>query len=189
MRSRDFGNACAPVRTKRQSARLFARGVFGNNIRTWESIDAVRREGYDGLLVLRTARGALGGGRAVYDLTVNAAAKVPFDPSVNYFNEQVNHPDNPVVINGECMRTHRGLELTYNTVDLPMRPALKHPDVCSVHGLVALEVMRTLVCPQGLSAIEEVLEMFDGHVIEFSTFTRRFGSLNWRTVIWEVRAH
>lgn len=177
------------IRNKRESSEMFGRGLFGNYCRQWSDIDSVRASGYDGLLVLRTRSGLGGGGRTVYNLTVDEASRILFDPSVNYFNEQMNHPSRRVVINGETCRTWRGLELRYNTVDLPMRDALAHPGCLNVHGLSALETLRNLCCSRGFDCIMELLDEYDGHVVEFTAFDKAVGALKWRTIIWEVRSY
>ena len=95
-----------PIRFKRQASELFARGAFGNYIQQWDSIEEVEDSGYEGLLVFRT-RKAAGGGRTVYDLTIEEAAKQKFDPRVNYFNEQLNDQHKHVTMQGELWQGFR----------------------------------------------------------------------------------
>ncbi len=112
------------ITSKRQCSELFARGAFGNYVRQWTSFQAVKDSGYRGLLVFRT-RASAGGGRTIYNLTVESAPKIPFDSQVNYFNEQLNDQHKHVTLQGEIYRGFRGLEFRYSMVNLPMRDALK----------------------------------------------------------------
>jgi hypothetical protein len=172
------------IRNKNEASALFAAGVFGNYVQQWESLQEVVDSGYTGLLVFRS-RGA-GGGKVVYDLTVEAAAEVPFTPGLNYFNEQLNDQHKHVTFQGEIFRHTRGLELRFSLLNLPMREAMENHSR-HAHGLRALMMMQHFCCAPGYEKIMELLDEYDGHVAEFTVFDIPCGALQWRTIVWEVR--
>lgn len=176
-----------PITDKTQCSELFARGFFGNYVRQWSTLQEVKDDGYNGVLVFRTRAGG-GGGKTIYDLTVDAAAEVPFDPRINYFNEQLNDQHKHVTIQGEICRTHRGLEFQYSMVNLPMRSAMeghaKH-----THGLTALILIKHFCCPSGHDCLMDLMDEYPDHVIEFTCFDIPCGARKWLTIIWEVRSY
>lgn len=187
-----YGEDLSPttIISKRQCSELFAQGLFGNYVRQWSNLQDVKYSGYKGLLVFRT-RASGGGGRTIYDLTVESAKDVSFDPQVNYFNEQLNDQHKHVTFQGEIYRSIRGLELRYSMVNLPMRDALKdHPQ--HAHGLLPLLLLKQFCCPSGYDCIMELLDVYPDHVIEFTCFDTPCGALadrGWSTIIWEVRSY
>jgi hypothetical protein len=170
------------VRNKKESKRLFGLGFFGNSVRQWDSIQEAEESGYKGLLVLRSLQT---GGRVIYHLTMAEAKKIEFVPGLNYFNEQLNGPDKRVTFQGEVCRSHRGLELRYSTENLPMRDAME--DARHACGLQALLLMQHFCCPPGYTKIMDLLDEYDGHVVEFTVFDVPCGELKRNTIIWEVR--
>jgi hypothetical protein len=52
-------------------------------------------------------------------------------------------------------------------------------------GLKAKIILESLLDPTSYDAIIDLLEKYDGHVIEFSCWERKVGIR--RTMIWEVR--
>jgi hypothetical protein len=174
-----------PITDKRQASKLFAQGSFGNYVQQWDNLDEVKASGYKGLLVLRT-RDSGGGGRAIYDLTVEAAEEEDFDYRVNYFNEQLNDQHKHVTIQGEVCRSVRGLEFRYCMLNLPMRPAMEgHSKHAS--GFAALDLLQRYCCPRGYDCIMELLDLYPDHVLEFTVFDVPCGALGWNTIVWEVR--
>jgi hypothetical protein len=178
----------AKIANKKQCSAMFASGCFGNHLRQWPDIESVLKSGYSGKLMLRSM--GVGGGRVISNLSVEEASGIRgFVPGLNYFSEQLNDPDEyTVILQGEVFRSYRGLDLTYTKVNAPMREALsKRTDYA--HGLTALMMLRNYCCPRGLDCIQELLDIYEDHVIEFTCVDKPFGSLGWSTIIWEVRSY
>lgn len=174
-----------PITNKRHGIKLFAQQAFGNYVQQWDNLNQVKASGYEGLIVLRT-RDSGGGGRTIYNLTIEEAEKTDFDFSINYFNEQLNDDKKKVTIQGELWRGHLGLEFRYCMLNMPMRPAMeghsKH-----TRGLAALDLLQRYCCARGYDCIMMLLDMYPDHVIEFTVFDTPCGALNWNTIVWEVR--
>lgn len=186
--STEGGGLRPPILNKRQASELFGSGAFGNYVRQWDNVDQVRASGYEGMLVLRTRAAGGGGGPAVYDLSVEDAAKQPFDPAINYFNEQLNDQHKHVTIQGELCRGTRGLEFRYCMLNLPMRPAIEGHSQ-HTYGVHALFLLQTFCCGRGYDCIMDLLDAYPDHVIEFTVFDIPCGALDWQTIIWEVRRY
>lgn len=91
------------------------------------------------------------------------------------FNESP--PDELLVIQGEACRSSRGLELTYTYEKKPMKQC-SFEYVCGLRAVFMID-----------DDVKELLDEYDGHVVEFSTYSVRLGTCNRRTIIWEVRAY
>lgn len=176
-----------PVTDKAEASQLFKQGSFGNYVQQWNTAEEAKASGYTGLLVLRYS-GRGGGGKVLYDLSVEDAIKLSADPKTSYFNEQLNDKHKRVTIQGEVMRDVGGLYLMYSCENMPMRPAMAD-HARHARGIVALELIRHFCCPRGYECITELLEEYPGHVIEFTCFDRSCGALGWNTIVWEVRAY
>jgi hypothetical protein len=59
------------------------------------------------------------------------------------------------------------------------------------HGLRASGLIKQHLCPNSQEWLEMLLERYLEHVIEFSTYSRKWGTLwpSYNTVFWEVRAY
>lgn len=90
------------------------------------------------------------------------------------------------VIQGELMRDSGGLQLRYTFRAEPMRVALEM-DERHASGLTALMLLRQHVDPQGVDALMELLDEYDGAVVEFTSYRAPVGAFRHRTIIWEVR--
>jgi hypothetical protein len=148
-----------------------------------EVVDAV---GGDHPVVVRSR---IPGGRCWYDLSVfewfiEYYQETWFDPKGYYFNEPID--PRTVTLNAEITRAFGVLELFYATEPMHMRPALREHGR-HARGLKALMIMRHCACEKGRETIEDLLELYPDHVIEFTCMSRPYGTLGWRTVIWEVR--
>jgi len=96
-------------------------------------------------------------------------------------------PDEHCVFQGEVCRTYRGLELRYAIGRRKThREAMK--TASNVHGLAALEIVRAYV--PDWPDVEVLLDLYDDHVVEFSTYEVPVGCIPGRhTLIWEVRLY
>lgn len=177
-----------PILDKRDSSERFARGCFGNFVLQWDSPADLVASGYNGLVVYRTRSPSGGGGQTVYDLSVDQAQCLQFDPMVNYFNEQLNDQHKHVLFQGEICRGIGGLDLHYSMTNQPMKEGLRDAPQ-NAHGLKALFFLRHFCCVRGLDCIQELMGEYPDHVIEFTVFDEPCGALGWRTIVWEVRRY
>lgn len=163
-------------------------GLFGNAPRQWGTVAEALKGLGGGPAVVRPRRP---GGRCWYDVHLTRwladNRRLPgFDPDDYYFNE----PSDPraVTLNAEVTRRLGEVELTYATTRQHMRPALRDaPQYAS--GLRALSIMRHFACDRGREVVEELLDLYPSHVVEFTCMDRPYGTLGWRTVVWEVRSY
>lgn len=183
----------SPVLSKADFARRFAAGEFGNRTPTWMTLDEFIVGGYEGLCHLRNR---IASGNTHYDLRPD---------EVRYLWGQMQNPgqwycaamipkdvEASLLIQGEVQQTPAwsgrcGLDLYYSQVALPMRQALAK-ESHQVSGIVALEMLQYYLCPNSMEWMRELLRRYEGHVIEFSTYSKPWGTLpNYNTIFWEVR--
>lgn len=148
------------------------RGHFGNRIRSWSTQKELLASTYRGLVV---ARSKLPGGKCDYGVVFDIAA-----------NEVC--PDQHLILQGEITRsTYHGYSLFCSTALLPMRQAL------AVYGkqyyaLQALELIRQAASLRSMTMLEDLLDLYDDAVIEFSCYDHCLGNIPGHNIlIWEVR--
>lgn len=180
------------VRTKAEMYRRFHRGEFGNHGPMWETWEEYDASGYGGLIAIRTRRVAAG--RCQYNLSrAEAALCRQRFRAEGYRDSELHYSamirDDRVLLQGEVQRTWRGLDLLASTQrNCPMRPALRD-HAFREHGLRASQRLQEAMDGPSWDCLNELLDIFDGHVVEFSTLDVSWGVLGWNTVFWEVRAY
>src|SRR5687768_4640924 len=115
-----------PVSTKANFVRRYQAGEFGNRAPTWENfVDwAMAHLGGDKLELFHI-RNRVAGAMTWYDVPKYrmaddwAVATKLYDPSELYISAMA--PTHLTTIQGELLRSSRGLELYYSTVRKPMR--------------------------------------------------------------------
>lgn len=177
--------------TKADMYAQYRRGRFGNRLRTWATLEDYRASGYSLPVVLRYA-GAGGGAWCAYnvppedvDATVAQWVSEGANPKLITLNESAD--DSQLILQGEVMRSPSHYSLRYSTVPKPMRQALAE---CQHHaeGLTALMLMRSAMDAASWDELQDLLDDFDGAVIEFSVWGHDVGDAPRRnTVFWEVR--
>lgn len=194
-----------PVRTKSDFSRRYRAGEFGNAAPGWDTVDEFlaygRREfgtgPANGIYHLRNRLTA--GGVGYYHLSWSAAVARWLEQKDRggwYCAEQVpEEVQRTLTLQGEVQQaipgTGRiGLELYYSTVPKVMREAL-HERAEQTHGLKALGLLRAALCPNSYEWLLELLDRYPGHVVEFSTFRKCWGTLfpRYNTIFWEVRLY
>lgn len=177
-----------PVLTKRDFVRRFQRGEFGNRNLVWDTLDEYLESGYKGLIHFRNR---IAGGPTIYN--------VPRERALDLWKEQRGNgdwyfaamaPHNKNLIQGEVQRTHVGLELWYSTErGLPMRDALGSSGQ-RAYGIIGVSLLKSLMCPNSYEWLNVLLDRYDGHVVEFSTFSCEWGTIEgFNSVFWEVRLY
>jgi hypothetical protein len=107
---------------------------------------------------------------------------------VDQLNISAQAPEHEKVLQGEVCR-QPDLQLFWSRNLEPMRAALAL-DGRQSHGLAALQILRSSLCPNSLDWMMFLLDAYPGHVVEFSSFRRYWGTLpRFNTVFWEVRLY
>lgn len=187
------------IQNKRDMYELYNRGHFGNRLRTWNSLEEFFASDYEGQVSLRY-RGPLPGGLGLYGVerrevaclveraeVVTREKGLSFDRSLVMLNEAA--PDDRLMIQGEVQRTPElGVYLRHSFVKTRMRIAMEEP--LHATGLRALILLRTYLDPNSYEDVQELLDIYDGHVVEFSTYEMTIGDCPRRnTIVWECRGY
>jgi hypothetical protein len=180
------------INYKKQYFRLWNKGILGNKLRSWKTIEDIKKDnlGEDTYLVMRYLEPSTT--TVKYKSTLLEIEKEIkhlisngyYEESKFIFNEAA--PDEKLLIQGEVMLGIYGYNLTYSLLKLPMREALKQ-SVQYVNGLKTLILLEKYLEPNSIDNLKEILNKYPDHVIEFSTYSIVLGHLQQNTVIWEVR--
>ena len=177
------------IDTKAQFVREYQAGRLGNRAPTWQTLEEYLTSSYKGLVHIRNR---VAGGPTWYDVPaenvaagyVRIIAEGLVGPGDVYFSGMA--PTDKTIFQGEVRQSERHLDLYYSTITKPMRASLLEGGR-QVHGLEALGILKALMDPSSLDWVQTLLDRYPWHVIEFSTYSVNWGTLNLPTVIWEVR--
>lgn len=188
-----------PVLTKADFVRRYKLGEFGNASPTWNGYEEWWEDWqYDGWENrLYHIRNRVAGGPTWYnvsgdDLAVawNNLLSQGVPPQDLYISEMAPHGSN--LLQGEVQRLasrlSSGLYLRYSKlVGLPMREALLNGEK-HAYRLEAKGLLLSALDVRSYEWLEYLLDEYDGHTVEFSTFARAWGTIpGYNTVFWEVR--
>jgi hypothetical protein len=175
-----------PVCTKHDFIRRFRRGEFGNRGPVWDSLEEFRAARYRGKVHLRNR---IAGGSTHYNLSPEKCSALWPRLGRGYFAAAM-APHEANLLQGEARHGIGGLELYYSTVqNLPMRDALA-ARAETVAGIIAVNLLKSVFCPNSLDWFYVLLDRYPEHVIEFSCFSRYWGTVpRENVVIWEVRQY
>jgi len=176
------------IKDKAQMYEMLRAGLFGNTLRTWDTEEAYLASGYKGRTSLRCKQPGITFRHGLSHEEVLVASRECFEgcePKEFIFCESA--PDWAVIIQGEVQRTWGGLTLTWSQAKSNNREAMRNGPAQS-YGLKAKLLMMEFMDPASYEDVMELLELYQDHVVEFSTFSVSLGSIPGRnTVIWEVR--
>ena len=174
-----------PVLTKRDFTIRYQKGEFGNRTETYHTITELNNQGSS--FKLYHLRNRIAGGTTYYNISWFEAIYL-WEKQENMNNWYCSKmaPTEHTTFQGEVMESSQGLSLFYSTVTKPMRDALKEKSE-QCFGLCAIMKFRQYLDPVDLDWIMILLERYKNHVVEFSTYSCKCGTLNRRTIIWEVR--
>lgn len=185
-----------PVLSKRENWRRASAGLYGNRLRSWDTLEDLRASGWTGLVTVRTLLG--GGGPCVYDVPVDRVEAVLADlglpEAAVCFNQGA--VDSTVRLQGEYLNDVVRVDgrtfdaaLRFSTVKLKMRDALRAGER-TVYGLAARLALRDAMTPSSWADFEALLEVYPGHVLEVSTYEGTLGDIPGRNaIVWEVRRY
>lgn len=199
-----------PVRTKRDHSTRYLASEFGNHSPSWSTPNELLYHGNNcpstepvpRLFHLRNR--SIAGGTTYYNLSWSIAIAKWLEQSSkeDWFVSQMVPPgvENTITIQGEIFRTPDqrtgyvpsegpcGLQLFYSHLPLPQRQALQK-DGRTAYGIMADILLRRYLDPGDREWLLELLDEYPGHVVEFSSYGRRWGTEMKRTVIWECRLY
>lgn len=99
-------------------------------------------------------------------------------------------PDHKQTLLGEIVRTTRGLEGYMGVAKVPMRVAIDLGLLSPRTGATVKWLLRRYADPASQDDIDALLDLYDGHVVEFACFETNVGVIPGRnTLIWEVRKY
>lgn len=185
-----------PVLNKADMMERWRAGEFGNSVMCWPSVRAFLDDTAwpaDRKVAVRYLKP--GAPFCAYDLlpcevvpTCNRWVRERgADPALFWVNDSSN-PDDKLILQGEALRGARGLELRYSTYKAKMRDALRAAEQ-NAHGLTAKLILDRALDAVSREWLDELLDRYEDHVVEFSTWSVSFGVLGWNTVFWEVRSY
>lgn len=187
-----------PVLTKQDFIRRYRENEFGNRAPTWNTVVDWANDpnghgtgGWNGPRLFHL-RNRQAGGKTYYNLTANellqVLPRVKGDPVKDYYvSEMAPHQYN--LLQGEVRRNEYYPDLIYSVAEGPMREALA-TETRYADGARAAEILRYALDPSSYDWLQYLFEEYEDHVIEFSTFTRYWGTIPRRnTVFWEVRKY
>jgi hypothetical protein len=182
---------------------LLCNGALGNSLHTWLSASSFRESEYKGDFTLRH-RKVTGHPLKFYkqradnfEHCIGEAVKM----GVNVETELVIQAledllDDKFVIQGELYRHpidripfQQTLCLRYSFTDEALRNAMLLSSARESRGGEAKVILESYVPPEDVEDLYDLLDLYEDHVIEFSTLEKPKGIFRRRTVIWEVRSY
>jgi hypothetical protein len=184
-------NETRTVNSKSEYYSLYEKGFFGNKPLTWNSIEEIVKNRWEGKICIRGKKG-IARSKARFNLTLEEARNYIHSLEKEgileknlTFNQSL--PDEELLIQGEIMRSIRSYSLTYTTIKEPMNYALAKETLCT-EGLTAINLIKANLFPSSYEDLQTLFNIFPDSVIEFSSYRIPLGSLpNRNTLIWEVR--
>jgi len=175
-----------PVLSKKDFVRRYKAGEFGNASLTWDTIAEYLASDYQGLVHLRNR---LKGGSTVYNQTREQINGRCYGPGEDWYVSAM-APHDCNLLQGEVQQGVWGLELYCSpVVGAPMREAL-HECSFSLRGLSALQILQAKMNDTSWQWLQYLIEAYPQHVVEFSCFSRCWGTVpGFNTVYWEVRRY
>lgn len=180
------------ITNKVEYFKLWNAGLLGNKLRSWNSLDDISREKYQGLVSLRVRRPDAGGA-AKYNIKSNDAPSIfkqtlTEDPSLKageiYFNESA--PDDLLITQGEIMRSNDVYDLMYCEEKLKMRDAMRKAK--RMTGILVVAYLKELMTANSWDELQELFDRYPDSIIEFGIYQNCLGCYPGRNcLIWEVR--
>jgi len=174
------------IDTKTEMYRHLYAGRFGNYPLAWETLDEVLRSGYTGCVSLRSRQTS--NPVRLYHIPFNELEKTVAElPPLHrdgglVFSEAP--PDDKRVVQGEW----DGYSLTYSFYRAPMRLAFEK-QLLHADGLTAKQILRHYLDAADYEWLNDLVDDFPGHVVEFSGYSCRVGTHRRRCIFWEVRKY
>lgn len=185
------------VRSKEEFRKLSERGLLGNYLRSWRSVDDFLDYGFldygqvcEWLTIRNLIPGATGFSAVVHRNSIHATIALMVATGSRkedlYFQE-IPAPRLRRNWNIEAILTTRGVSLFYeqNTTQ-PVRGIRERGAYAD--GLKAQAVLRSME-PESYDTLMEIWETYPEAVIEATEFSEQVGALGRQLVVWEVRCY
>lgn len=190
-----------PVLTKKDFVRRYQNGEFGNASPTWDSLDSwlmdnARYKYADAtdpvFSSLWHIRNRVASGPTYYDLAISTVEfrwtellRRGVKPQNLYISAMA--PTALTLFQGEVCQSTEYLWLTYSTLPFTMREALAKQTRLA-YGIMAVRLLQHYMDDNSYGWLEHLLETYPGHVVEFSVYSKPWGTIpHHNTVYWEVR--
>ena len=178
-----------PVTNKMDFVRRYSCGEFGNHAPTWDTLHEFLASDYRGLIHIRNR---VAGGPTWYNLSpekVHIQWDKILDSGVNsqtlYLSGMC--PTEKTILQGELQQSLDHIDLTYSTVVAPMREALA-AETKFAKGIAALSLVQWAMDAPSFDWMQELLDLYPNHVIEFTCLSVCWGTIpNRNTLVWEIR--
>lgn len=167
---------------------MLRQGKLGNTLRTWDTEREYLASGFQGRTSLRCRRPGVTFRHGMTHEEVVRAGRECFEgcnPSDFIYCEAA--PDWDCTFQGEVQRGLYGLDLFWSTRKTNHRIAMQNAR--QAHGVTALTLLQHYLDPQDFDDLMGLLDLYEGHVIEFSVFREPLGHLNRRLCVWECRLY
>ena len=185
-------SSIVPVLNKRDFVRRFNNMEFGNRMPSWNTFAEFSREATYKAGSLFHVRNRVTGGptwynvkRADVEKTYRNAIELT-QADTFYFSQMA--PTAKTLLQGEVMRTEKGLYLYCSFLPKTMREALATA-AFEFRGLAAKEVMLQNMDAGSWDWINTLLDVYEDHVVEFSSYSVKCGVLHRKLIVWECRKY
>lgn len=171
--------------TKAKFFRAWNAGLLGFKLRTWDTPEEAVASGVP--LVGFRQIGTGGGGKFVMATSpeiITVAAGLTQQGIRFQICEAA--PDDRATIQGEVVRTERGLEGYLGQSKLRMRDAIAQGKLTPRGWLETELLLRQFMWPSSREDLNCLLDLYPGHVVEFTCYNHRFEPGR-NTIFWEVR--
>lgn len=181
------------INTKPQMTKLLQAGRLGNTMQTWHCLSDMLESGYQGRWGCRNGVRSSSTIR-IYDHpweSLNDKLKEirsrGLDPERDLYWYEA-PPDEYRTIQGELQRSRGELCLRYTFSKRPLRTAFDLNEQCGhTQGIMALAMLDYYAGRDVREELEAILDHFDGHVLEFTGYSKPVGIYGKNYIVWEVR--
>jgi hypothetical protein len=182
-----------PVLNKRDFARRYKLGEFGNGSPTYDTLERFLNDFEFNKSMLFHLRNRIAGGVTHY---YTPAQEIQALWESKQYRDQwycsamvPKEIEETLLLQGEVQETPLGLYLYFSRIAKPMREALrvKSEEKC---GIIALCLLKAAMCWNSYSWLRVLLDRYPGHVVEFSSFCKQWGTVpGYNSIFWEVRLY
>ena len=180
------------IDSKNKSFELYQTGLFGNKLRSWDSVQEYKESGHVGTVTVRY-KGNSSSPFCKYNIKSSDADSVIKSIISSGAKEELivlneSAPDEKLLIQGELTKDSGGYSLFYSCEQGKMRDCMKFG--IQIYGLSAKLLLMKYMNANSYADVMELIDSYPDHVIEFSTYDQCLGSCHGRnTIIWEVRKY
>lgn len=187
------------ISTKEEMFALQARGLLGNNLRTWRSAIRLLESDFSGKVGIRHTKTSGDKMASLDNVPVSEIMSVIVQHQLNPHDILIQEgaPDERLIFQGEVYRSPQGLTVRWSTYKGKMRVALEKMSLHS-YGVFAERLLKINMTP---ASYDDLMELLDNHdngdiwngagnntVVEFSVYQMPLGwSRGRNTIIWEIR--